>query len=186
MKDLINFQASTAYLFFNKSPEEMERFMTPIHYKHVFNIMLRQFGPQRPEMKGLAEFCELSNKVYLRAKLLKIRLENKDGLFSAKNVQKSLNDLQQYFFELKQSFSKMSAYCCNLPPFFDNPDLTKFVDLLLNYFDQATGQHSQFTEVISSLVDQALEVLSDIVEKGESDNNSFISTPEYQHDTRHY
>ena len=66
--------------------------------------------------------------------------------------------------------------------FFENPDLTKFVDLLLNYFDQATGQHSQFTEVISSLVDQALEALSDIVER-ESDNNSFIATSEYQHNT---
>ena len=165
MKDLINFQASPAYLFFNKSPAEMKKFISPIHCKHVFNVMLEQFGPQRPELKDLAEFCHLTRKVYLRAKLLKVRMENKDGLFSAKDVQKCLNEVQQYMFELKQSFSKMCIYCCSLPPFFDNPDLAKFVDLLLDYFEESTGQHSQFTDVISLLVDQALEALSNYVEK---------------------
>ena len=179
------YSANIVNLFFdlqNPSREEsMRHFQTPVHCKHVFNVMVRQFGPQRPEMKDLAEFCDLSRKVYLRAKLLKIRMENKDGLFSAKHVQKCLNEVQQYTFELKQSFTKMCIYCCNLPAFFDNPGLSKFVDLLLDYFDESTGQHTQFTEVISSLIDQALEALSNYVEKSESDNNSFVATPGYEH-----
>ena len=142
MKDLINFQASTAYLFFNKSPTEMEKFLSPVHCKHVFNVMLEQVGPQRPEMKDLAEFCCLTRRTYLQAKLLKIRMENKDGLFSVKDIQKCLNNVQQYMFELKQSFYKMCNFCCSLPPFFDNPDLSNFVDLLLDYFTEITGQHS--------------------------------------------
>ena len=74
MKDLINFQASTAYLFFNKSPTEMEKFLSPVHCKHVFNVMLKQVGPQRPEMKILGEFCCLTRRTYLHAKLVKIRI----------------------------------------------------------------------------------------------------------------
>ena len=84
-------------------------------------------------------------------------------------------------FELKQSFYKMCNFCCSLPPFFDNPDLSKFVHLLLDYFEETTGQHSQFTDVITSLVDEALDMLSNYVEKGKNDDNSFNATSGGEH-----
>ena len=75
MSDLIKVQASTAHLFFNKSSTEMEEFMrdfvSPVHDKHPFNVMIKQLGP-RPEVTLLTEFVRLTRKSYSHAKLLKL------------------------------------------------------------------------------------------------------------------
>ena len=160
----------------------MRNFVSPVHCKHVFNVMLKQVGPQRPEMKILGEFCCLTRRTYLHAKLVKIRIENKDELFSIKDLEKSVNNLQGYMYELKQSFQKMCKFCCNLPPFFDNPDLSEFVNLLLDYFMEGTGQHSEFVDVLTSLLDEGLEILSNHDSKRGNDDDSFNAKREGEHD----
>ena len=62
-------------------------------------------------------------------------------------------------FLLDQSYKKMAQFCENLPPLFEQPDLSDFVDLILEYFEVQTGQHKTFTDVIYLLLDQALEIL---------------------------
>ena len=84
--ETVAYAANIVNLFFdleNPSREEsMRHFSSPVHCKHLFNVMVQQYGPQRPEIKGLAEFCSLTKRTYLQAKLLKIRMENRDNLFS--------------------------------------------------------------------------------------------------------
>ena len=164
MSDLINVQASTAHLFFNKSSTEMEEFMrdfvSPVHCKHAFNVMIKQLGPRRPEVTLLAEFVRLTRRSYSHAKLLKLRMINKDGLFTRDDLERSVNDLQNFMFLLDQSYNKMSEFCDNLPPLFQTPDLSRFVGLLLDYFEPGTGQHKEFTDILDMLLDQVVEVLS--------------------------
>ena len=63
-------------------------------------------------------------------------------------------------FLLDQSYKKMAQFCENLPPLFEQPDLTDFVDLILEYFEVQTGQHKTFTDVLYSLLDEACEILN--------------------------
>ena len=95
MGELINVQASTANianLLFDLDPSTQEKFMrdfvSPVHYKHAFSIIIKQLGHQRPEVALLAEFVELTRRTYSYAKLLKLRVINKDGLFTVDNLKK--------------------------------------------------------------------------------------------------
>ena len=175
MSDLINVQASTAHLFFNKSSTEMEEFMrdfvSPVHCKHAFNVMIKQLGPRRPEVTLLAEFVRLTRRSYSHAKLLKLRMINKDGLFTRDDLKRSVNDLQNFMFLLDQSYNKMSEFCDNLPPLFQTPNLSRFVGLLLDYFEPGTGQHKEFTDILDMLLDQAVEVLSKFDSKHEKNGD---------------
>ena len=138
----------------------MRHHVAPVHCRHVFSVMLGQLGHDRPEVAPLAEFIKVTRKAYSYAKLLKLRVVNKDRLFTVDNLKKSIKNLQDVMFLLDQSYKKMAQFCENLPPLFEQPDLSGFVDLILEYFEVQTGQHKTFTDVIYLLLDQALEILN--------------------------
>ena len=138
----------------------MRHHVAPVHCRHIFSVVVGQLGRDRPEVAPLAEFIKITRKAYSYAKLLKLRVVNKDGLFTVDNLKKSVKNLQNVMFLLDQSYKKMAEFCGNLPPLFEEPDLSGFVDLILDYFEVGTGQHKTFTDVLYALLDQALEILA--------------------------
>ena len=145
MGDLIDVQvltANTANLFdldSDNREKSLRHFVAPVHCKHPFAVMIEQLGSQRPEVVPLAEFVSLTRRAYSHAKILKIRITNKDGLFTLDDLAKSTKNLQNFMNLLDQSYAKMAEFAIDLPPLFHSPDLKGFVDLLQDYFEVATG-----------------------------------------------
>ena len=150
MSDSIKVQASTAQLFFN-SEEFMRDFVSPVHCAHPFNVMIKELGP-RQEVALLTEFVRLTRKSYSHAKLLKLRMINKNSVFTRDDLEKGVNNLQNLMHLLDQSYNKVSEFCNDLPPLFQTPDLSRFVDLLVDYFEPAIGQHKEFTNILEMLL----------------------------------
>ena len=138
----------------------MRHHVAPMHCRHIFSVVVEQLGRDRPEIAPLAEFIKITRKAYSYAKLLKLRVVNKDRLFTIDNLKKSIKNLQDVMFLLDQAYKRMAQFCQNLPPLFEQSNLSDFVDFMLEYFEVQTGQHNSFTDVLYSLLDEACEVLN--------------------------
>ena len=97
-------QSAISNIFFNTDSHEVEESMkiypTPIHHNHPFKVLFRKLGDARPEIKPLVDFVRFCKKAYMATKKLKVLIENKDGLFSKDNINKTseqiLNILNEY------------------------------------------------------------------------------------------
>merc|ERR1711888_426932 len=160
----ISHRANVVNLFYNldsdSQEESMRHHVAPVHCGHIFSVVVGQLGRNRPEIAPLAEFIKITKKAYCYAKLLKLRVVNKDRLFTIDNLKKSIKNLQDVMLLLDQAYKRMAQFCQNLPPLFEQSNLSDSVDFMLEYFEVQTGQHNSFTDVLYSLLDEACEVLN--------------------------